>query len=454
MTRSPGTDEPVVVLGGGPAGVATAVGLVRLGEPVILVSEPRRIVAIEGASVRVIEAFRGLGLTDAVACFAPASSRRVSWNGEASDANSEALVERQSLDRALLDDAARLGVAVVRGRVIAVTSTASGHQIRVESRGANRTLAARILVEARGRSAPASGQPRIRGVGTVTLSRRWQGPIGLTGSAVQSLADGWAWMAALADGRRHLQIALDVGDAGLPTKKDLARYCDDRFRAIEAARPFLHDAVPVGEAQARSSTPVLDEALVGDNWIRVGDAAMAVDPLSGNGMFQALSSSLQAPAVIRTLRRSPEQAPLAQAFHRQRITHLFQRFARIGRDFHASEQQWPEARFWQTRRAWPDAEPLHRPVTPADVDVARRPVVDRGQIVAADVVVTPDQPLGVWHLGGVSLAAALLAVRGHPRLGARQALIKRLDLPPARAAAVARWMAGQGWIADRGEGGA
>ena len=198
----------------------------------------------------------------------------------------------------------------------------------------------------------------------------------------------------------------------------------------------------------------LETGLVGDNWIRVGDAAMAVDPLSGNGLFQALSSSLQAPAVIRTLRRSPEQAPLAQAFHRRRITHLFQRFARIGRDFHASEQQWPEARFWQTRRAWPDAEPLHRPVTPADVDVARRPAVDRGQIVAADVVVTPDQPLGVWHLGGVSLAAALLAVRGHPRLGARQALIKRLDLPPARAAAVARWMAGQGWIADRGEGGA
>ena len=36
------SNEGIVVIGAGPAGAATALGLARLGEPVVLVGEPRR----------------------------------------------------------------------------------------------------------------------------------------------------------------------------------------------------------------------------------------------------------------------------------------------------------------------------------------------------------------------------------------------------------------------------
>ena len=441
-------DAQVVVLGGGPAGVATAAGLARLGESVILVGEPRRFPAVEGVSARVIEALRGLGLVGAVAAFSPPAPRRATWNGVHAEANSERLVDRQQLDRALLDDVRRLGVEVVPGRIADVTSMPSGHRVRLEAGAARSSLTARFLVEARGRAAPAAGQPRVRGIETVALSQFWQGPPGLTGSAVQSLEDGWAWMAALPDGRRYLQIAVDVASAALPPRKALAQRCAERFKAIEAAQPFLRDATPLGEPIARASTPVLNEVLTGEDWLRVGDAAMAVDPLSGNGLFQALSSSLQAPAVIRTMLHSAERAALAREFHRRRIEHLFYRFARIGRDFYASEEGWAGAPFWQARRGWPDGEPLHRPFTAAEVVVARRPVVSQDEIVAADVVLTPDQPLGMWHLDGLPLADALSAVRtAPPGQDPAATLAARLDLRPHRAAALADWMRRQGWIA-------
>lgn len=147
----------------------------------------------------------------------------------------------------------------------------------------------------------------------------------------------------------------------------------------------------------------------------MGDAAMAVDPLSGNGIFQSLSSALQAPVVINTLLRRPERAELACQFHQQRVEQLFLRFARIGRDFYGQEQERAGHSFWARRQSWPDAQPLHQAADRQAVRVERRPVLRDGLVEAAEVVVTPDQPLGVWHLQGVELAPVLREIRsGRP----------------------------------------
>lgn len=443
--------EGIVVVGAGPAGAAAAIGLARMGEPVVLVGEPRRFAAVEGVSARVIDALRGLGLQRALTAIAPPSPRRAVWNGTYTEANVESLVDRQRFDRGLLDDLERLGVAVVRGRVTALHSTPGRHELEIDTDAGPRKLAADFLVEARGRAAPGGGAPRVRGVETVSLLQYWQGPAGEAGSAVLSVEDGWMWMAALADGRRYLQLTVDVASAALPPKRALGEYCSARFRAVEAAEPFVRDAAPVGEPHARTSTAVLNEVVAGDDWIRIGDAAMAVDPLSGNGIFQALSSALQAPAVVATLRHDPSRAALAQQFHTRRIEHLFHRFARIGRDFYAQEARWPQTPFWAARRGWPDAAPLHAAVTPDSVRVARAPVVCEGRIIEEEVVVTPDQPLGVWQVDGLVVAPMLAALRSDGRSvldkGQREALLcGRFGLEPARAAALLAWMQGQSWL--------
>jgi hypothetical protein len=131
---------------------------------------------------------------------------------------------------------------------------------------------------------------------------------------------------------------------------------------------------------------------------------MAVDPLSGNGIFQSLSSALQAPTVINTLLRKPERAALAQRFHQQRIEQLFLRFARIGRDFYADEQRWLDQPFWQARRQWPDAEVAHAEADFSSLIIERAPVLKDGFVDEAEVVITADQPLGIWHVHGVELA--------------------------------------------------
>jgi len=426
--------EPhIVVLGAGPAGAATAIGLRRLGYPVTVVSDWRRFAAVEGVSQRVLEGLRHAGLGGALSEAAMPATRQVRWNGEHLQMNQEFLLDRQRFDRALRADLAQAGVTLVEGRIREV-ARAEGHQVRLDD---GQMLQAEFLVEARGRQAPLAAD-RLRGPETISLLNVWHDAPGAPASAVESLDDGWSWMARLADGRCYWQITLDA--QGVPTKAALPEYCATRRRdSALVAELFGAQAMEPAQVHARSSTAILAGECVGDDWIRVGDAAMAVDPLSGNGIFQSLSSALQAPVVINTLLRRPERAALARQFHQQRVEQLFMRFARIGRDFYGQEQTRAGLPFWARRGRWPDAQPLHLAADWQSVQVARRPVLREGFVDEAEVVVTADQPLGVWHLQGVELAPVVRAVL------AGQALDEVMSShSEAQRMMLRRWLAEQG----------
>ncbi|WP_299177318.1 FAD-dependent monooxygenase [uncultured Neptuniibacter sp.] len=435
----------IVILGGGPSGAAVAIGLKKLGyEHITVITEARPFKAMEGISERVVEGLKGAGFTHALKDLPEPSARFVTWNGESNQANTERLIDRTAFDQALMMDLAIQGIHVIQGRVKELKSAPFGHEISVDSCGQLLSISADYLVEARGRSAPSAKLKRLRGAETVSLLQYWQGEPMARCSAVQSFEQGWAWMAADENGRRYLQLTFDVASTVLPEKSRLVDFCNEQLAQLTQARPFLADAEPTGEIHARTSTPILCEEAVGDNWIRVGDAAMSVDPLSGNGIFQTLSSSLQAPAVINTLLSQPQRSRLAQQFHQLRITELFYRFARIGRDFYAMEQQWPQQSFWQTRAAWPDNQPLHLPPDISQVEVHPRPVVNAGLVELVDVVTTPDQPLGIWHLSGVPLAPVVNAYHETSSLVELQNRLLAEGIGEAQQRTVLGWLSQQG----------
>lgn len=424
----------IVVLGAGPAGAAVALGLKRLGHAVQVVSEWRRFAAVEGVSQRVLDGLRQAGLNRALACAAAPSPRRVLWNGDGQSINQECLLDRPQFDAAIREDLRDAGIDLLEARVQRVESDAGGHLIHLD---AGEPLRADFLVEARGRQAPLAGG-RLRGPETLSLLNQWQEEPGHPGSAVESLTDGWAWMARLQDGRCYWQITLDARD--LPPKEQLPAYCTQRRSQSALVRELFGDAaLQPASLHARSSTAILFHEASVPNWLRVGDAAMAVDPLSGNGIFQSLSSALQAPAVINTMLQRPERAELARRFHQRRVEHLFLRFARTGRDFYALEQRWPEQPFWRDRRTWPDAEPMHAAADFSQVRVERAPVIHGDLIEEAPVVITADQPLGIWHLQGIELAPIVAAIQ---RGELNQALAA---LPEQPRRMVQGWLLSQGY---------
>lgn len=432
------TAAHIVVLGAGPAGAAVARALATRGYAVTVVSDRRRFDAVEGLSLRVLEGLRRAGLFRAAVCAEGPCARTTLWNGVTQTVNAEFLVDRHAFDAALRDDLHEAGVEVIEATVRSVQTTPHTHDLMIETADGPLSLNADFLVEARGRLAPLM-RDATRGPQTLSLLNVWQGTPGEAASAVESLQDGWAWMARLPDGRCCWQMTLDVASAELPQRDELLAFCAHMRRSPLASAFFAGETGAHARLYARSSTATLCGRTGARNWLRVGDAAMAVDPLSGNGIFQSLSSALQAPAVIHTLISRPERAELALRFHQQRIEHLFLRFARTGRDFYALEQRFGASPFWQARSNWPDDVPTHQVPDFGQLAIARAPVIDGELIGEADVVVSPDQPLGVWHLQGVPLAPIVTRLKHE---GAQETL-KSLDAETARM--IRQWLVAQGY---------
>ena len=441
----------IAVLGAGPAGAVAALGLARLGCRVAVLGRPRGYAAAEGLSDRVIEGLGRAGCRHALAAIGPEAVRRASWNGASTAANREHLVERAVFDAALLDDLQEADIAPPAARVDRV-AMARG-RVRIEARaggGRRLTIDAGFVVEARGRAAPAGRRRRIAGPPTTALIQRWSGPPGPAATALASFAEGWAWTAAFEDGTRYVQIAEASGPGRLPKRSELASFFRRRLDEVAEAQGWLAGTEPAGPVAARNATATMNRAPVEDRLIRVGDAALAVDPLSGHGVFQALSGALAAPAVINTLLTRPADAALARRFHADRVAAAFDRFARIGREFYAAERRWPGHAFWRERRGWPDDAPAHGPIRGGRVELARRPVIEDGFVVAREVVLTDDHPLGIWRLAGIELAPVLRALAAAPPkedLAAR--IAGQTGAAPDAARIVADWLVHRGLVAGR-----
>lgn len=404
LTRQTWTD--ILVVGAGPAGCTVAIGLHRLGYQVTLLHSPRTSAVCEGISARTLEGLRNAGLHRAADSVPAATQRTVNWNGSSGISNTEHLVQRNSFDEALLQDTAAAGVSLLAGRLRRV-SRESEEYSRIEFQAADGETAwlqCRFLVEARGRSGPGTGTDQLRGPETLTLLQLRQGPSVSPGSMVSSFDGGWAWLANTGDGRSFVQFTVDAASVELPKRTELDNWCNGQLSRLQSLAAMCEASKPSGKVIARGSTSILQASLVSEHTLRVGDAAMAVDPLSGNGIFQSLSSALIAPAVINTLLQKSDHRELARNFYNERVRHTFLRFARTGRDFYRMETQWTNAQFWTERQDWPDDEPSHAELAPAFLGVQTRAVVENGFIAPKSVAVTSDQPLGVWHVGGVELA--------------------------------------------------
>lgn len=439
----------IVVAGGGPAGCCAALGLQQLGYRVLLVATPRPWPSCEGFSTRALQGLRQAGLTSAATCVSAASPRRATWNGATNDANSEHLVLREALDLALLADVRNAGVEVMAGQLGSIQTTeGDGCQLQVRlASGGSAALACRFLLDARGRASSGGGN-RLRGPESVSLIQLRQGPPGPASTYLCSLPSGWAWLAQTGGGLLFLQLTVSAEDRSLPPRSELDSWFSALIEPHQDILQRIAGTSPRGPVFARGSTSILRDELVTSAVLRIGDAAMAVDPLSGNGVFQALSSALAAPAVVNTLLQYPEDRPIAEAFYQRRVEHLFLRFARTGRDFYRLEQRWPEEHFWCQRRNWPDDEPSHSELSPRFLGLQTAPVLDGDRIRAAPVAITSDQPLGVWHVAGVRLAPLL---EGLPdTVAARRALLadrlKHTVSEPQKAQLLCAWLQRYGFL--------
>ncbi len=356
----------VVVVGAGPAGAATALMLAPFHRTLLLErTGPARTAQ---QAVRIGESlpaaaqrlFRDMGLWESFQRqgHAPRYATRSLWGGpkaETADSIRDPDGPGWNLDRTRFDawlqrHAVERGAPMVApARVTHLADTQNGWRITANRHGRALVITARFVVDAGGRSAPLvrllAGRPQPRD----RLVCSWTHGSALTDAGTTvTIADknGWWYTAPLPSGRRVLAFHTD---ADLPIAKGLIgtglmnyAYEQPDLTALLAELDFRPDSRG-GYCAAHTSWI---DAAAGPGWLAVGDAALACDPLSSQGLFNALYSALMA---VNALRGALMGDPNAFADYQRTIARVVAAYRENLAAYYSMESRWSALPFWVRR---------------------------------------------------------------------------------------------------------
>lgn len=396
----------VTVLGLGPAACLLALALARHGIRPLLLGSRRSRPAVEGVSQRVVEALRQSGCSHALDLLGPRWQRVSCWNAQEVEMNGEFVVERSAFDQALLRDVKAAGIEVKEGLVRSVDPQPEpGRVVAFEhANGRRQTLRAALLADCRGHTAPKTAADRLAGHTLVSLGRSFDGARAQPRTTfIESFEAGWAWGGVDPAGRAHVQVVV------LP---ELLAAHDGDLDAAHAAcmqmlgrlpRRFGRALQPTGPVRARGIQPILRGLIAEADWLRIGDAAYTCDPLSGQGVFEAVSAAIAAVPVINTLVRRPLSTDLALRYFDERAESVFRSRVEVARQHYIAETHWQDEPFWSRMSASDSSQETVTPHSSRSYFSAR-PVVEGGYIVERPIVISAEYPRGVRFIDGVDLA--------------------------------------------------
>lgn len=336
-------DAEVIVVGGGPAGSATALLLARAGHSVLLLDKarfPRHKACSEYINAGGVAALDELGVLSEVIgagahrltemrIHSPEGRQFTAQFDRAGPGRHAIGLSRYRLDAILLETARSAGVTVMERAHARNVRLQPGDVATVEisSGGTVNRFRAPLIVGADGHHSCVT-----RSLG-LEQSRRWPRRVGLVahyqdvagndhGGDMYVTADGYAGLAPLEDGLTN--IAVVVPEARV---RQRSGSIDDLFEDRLAAIPELHwrleGAVQVGKVRGIGRLGHRVRQPAGDGYLLVGDAAAFLDPFTGDGIYEALRGALLAAPVISRALASGDVSEHALAPYRRERRRVF-----------------------------------------------------------------------------------------------------------------------------------
>ena len=326
MSR-PVSRPDVVVVGGGPAGAAAAITLAKAGARVTVLDRarfPRDKCCGDGLTASALRGLEDLGLDPAtVGSWTPVGqvslrgpSGRVVDLSLAPDGLHAAVARRADLDAALVERARAAGATVLEETpVTALSGQDRGVHVAAGRAG---TFSPGYVVAADGAwsaSRKLLGQPTPGYLGDWHAMRRYVGGVGPDAGRLwvwfdPDLLPGYAWSFPLAGGRANVGFGIPrrpgvrSGTMGAVWEALLQR---PHVRAVLGPR-----AQPEGPVRAWPIPATVDRSLLtgaGGRVLFAGDAARVTDPMTGEGIGQALESGIAAArSIIVAGSGEPERA--------------------------------------------------------------------------------------------------------------------------------------------------
>jgi len=359
----------VVVLGGGPAGLATALMLRRAADVSVLVVEAgaadRERVG-ESAPPDLLVPLAQLGLTERFreGGHAPCPGNASLWGKLGTNdflfnpMGPAWRLDRRRFDAMLAVAAREAGAEVVfeTRHLRAQSGGRSGgedHELILVRPDGIAGVRAGWVVDATG---PAARFARAMGVGrrvddTLYALARFA-PLGEGALSMQTLLeatrDGW-WYAARLPDRRVIAMFVTDREGLRRMRRGGSAEWTRALTATDFVGPRLAGLADAFQAAPEILLPIqsalLDQA-EGDRWLAVGDAAASYDPIAAQGVYKALADGVAAGRLLAARLGGGPSGP----GYGERIVRQFQEYSANRSYLYGLESRWPESPFWRTRQ--------------------------------------------------------------------------------------------------------
>lgn len=357
----------IAIIGAGPAGAATAIHLAAAGYRVCLLEHSTFAAPRVGESLA--PAVQGpltqLGVWPQFLALQPLPSfgTRSVWGGHEVNDHSHLStefqngwhVDRRRFDRMLAHCAQAAGAELRLGVRVkeCVSEEGSGFSVYVgDEGGAASEVKARFVVDATGRRTALARACKARHRvfdRLVGVAVEFHDPEAQRHcyTHVEATEEGW-WYAAPVAAQRSM--AMLMCDADLVRQHDFDQL-QQWFSALNRA-PLTLERICAGRVQwGPRIYPAVSQRLVRTqasptHWLAVGDAALAVDPISGSGVLRALKMAHAAANAIDCVLQGDVTATYRYEAQRngECTAYLFERA-----NYYHFEQRFPQAPFWHRR---------------------------------------------------------------------------------------------------------
>ena len=375
MSLSPLTQCDVVILGGGPAGMATARSLLQHDPALTVVVVERsgydqmRIGETLPPNARSL-----LQQLDVWSAFVQddhllAYGTSAAWGSSTVHANETFFslhghgwhLDRCAFDAMLAQAAVQRGARLYPRTKVLDCQRQPDQRWQLTARGqdgASWQLSARFVVDATGRLAWFARQQGAKRIvhdqlTAVAVLFEVDAEKVDTYALVETYPSGWWYSAQLPAGR---MIVMCISDADLVRQQSLKTPACWLAEARQTAHTWnrLQQAQPLGRPCAYPAHTQRLQPVTGAGWLAVGDAASTFDPLSSQGIYKALRSGIYASyAILDWFKGQPAGLERYADLHALE----FQPYRTTWASYYALEQRWPHAPFWQ-RRAQPQSGEL------------------------------------------------------------------------------------------------
>lgn len=218
------------------------------------------------------------------------------------------------------------------------------------------TIQAKFVIDATGRQSHFTKSLGIQRTSYDKLISCWMSLPNTQENTMSTIAAdelGWWYSAVVPDNKRVIAFQTDADLVDRNTFKHL-----DAFLAFTKQQELIASLVEGNETTVNfhgtvSANSTRLEQVTGKQWVALGDAAMSFDPLSSQGMFNAMANAMQLQKLlidydfIRDLNSVKEKQ--FNRLYENQLQQVWNHYLKHKNFFYSTETRWKETTFWKRR---------------------------------------------------------------------------------------------------------